>query len=185
LIFRIFTLLAVIALGVSTWILTSPARQPRSAADASQTDRPGYYLKNALMTDFDAEGGPSVRIAAQRIDQIGTGTEVALHDVRVDYQAPNGQAWFMVGDLAHVRPGGKLIDLSGNVRLQGTDHGAAGPAVIRTDTLSYDVTDAVATTKSDVHIDFAEHTLSARGLVANLKEHTMRLESRVSGRFHP
>ena len=27
--------------------------------------------------------------------------------------------------------------------------------------------------------------LTARGLVANLKERTMRLESKVNGRFHP
>jgi lipopolysaccharide export system protein LptC len=185
LIFRVFTLLAVIALGFSTWILSSPGRQPKTPADAAQSDRPGYYLKNALLTDFDAEGGPSVRIAAQRIDQIGSSSEVALHDVRVDYQSPNGQTWVMVGDLAHVQPGGKLIDLSGNVKLQGMERGAAGPAVIRTETLSYDVSEAIASTKSDVHIDFAQHTLNARGLVANLKEHTMRLESRVNGRFHP
>jgi lipopolysaccharide export system protein LptC len=36
-----------------------------------------------------------------------------------------------------------------------------------------------------VRIDFAQHTLTARGLNANLKERTMRLESKVNGRFHP
>lgn len=184
-IFRMFTVLAVLALAVSTWILSSPGRQPGTAAGGPRAERPGYYLKNALLTDYDAEGAPGIRIAAQRIDQIGSGTEVALHDVRVDYQAPNGQVWFMVGDQAHVQTGGKLIDLSGNVRLQGMDRGAGGQAVIRTETLSYDIAEAVASTKSDVRIDFGQHTLGARGLVANLKEHTMHLESRVSGRFHP
>jgi len=43
----------------------------------------------------------------------------------------------------------------------------------------------VASTKSDVRIDFGQHTLTARGLVANLKERTVRLESRVNGRFLP
>jgi lipopolysaccharide export system protein LptC len=51
--------------------------------------------------------------------------------------------------------------------------------------MSYDVADAVASTKSDVRIDFAEHTLTAHGLTANLKERTLRLESKVNGRFHP
>ena len=58
-------------------------------------------------------------------------------------------------------------------------------AVVRTDTLTYDVADAVASTKSDVRIDFAQHTLTAHGFSANLKERTMRLESKVNGRFHP
>jgi lipopolysaccharide export system protein LptC len=58
-------------------------------------------------------------------------------------------------------------------------------AVLHTDTMRYDVPDAVASTKDDVRIDFAGHTLTARGLVANLKERTVRLESKVNGHFHP
>jgi LPS export ABC transporter protein LptC len=56
---------------------------------------------------------------------------------------------------------------------------------VHTDALTYDVTDSIASTKSDVRIDFGAHTLTARGLVANLKERTMRLESKVNGRFQP
>jgi LPS export ABC transporter protein LptC len=183
--FRVFTLLAVIALAVSTWILSSPARHLKAANTAAQPDLPGYFLKNAVLTDFDLAGNPSIRIEAERIDQIDHGNEVALYNVRVNYQAPNGQAWVMVGDVAHVQPGGKIIDVTGNVRLQGEAAGRDGTAVIHTDTLSYDVPDAVASTKSDVRIDYAQHTLTARGLTANLKERTMRLESKVNGRFNP
>ena len=183
--FRVFTVLAVVALCVSTWILSSPARRPQTQIDAKQSDLPGYYLKNAVLTDYDLAGEPTVRIEAERIDQIAHGNEVALYNVRVAYQAPNGQAWLMVGDVAHVQPGGKVVDVTGNVRLQGEPAGREGTAVVHTDTLSYDVTDAVVSTKSDVRIDFAKHTLTAHGLNANLKERTMRLESKVNGRFHP
>jgi LPS export ABC transporter protein LptC len=75
--------------------------------------------------------------------------------------------------------------VTGNVRLQGEAAGKEGAAVVRTDTLSYDIPDAVASTKSDVRIDFSKHTLTAHGFSANLKERTMRLESKVNGRFHP
>lgn len=183
--FRVFTVLAVIALGVSTWILSSPAHRPRAQAGANEADLPGYYLKNAVLTDYDLAGNPAIRIEAERIDQIAHGNEVALYNVRVGYQAPNGQSWVMVGDVAHVEPGGKVIDVTGNVRLQGEAQGRQGAAVVHTDSLTYDVTDAIASTKSDVRIDFADHTLTARGLNANLKERTMRLESKVNGRFHP
>jgi LPS export ABC transporter protein LptC len=183
--FRFFTVLAVIALIVSTWILSSPARRQQAQISAKQSDLPGYYLKNAVLTDFDIGGDPNVRIEAERIDQIAHGNEVALYNVRVVYQAQNGQAWVMVGDVAHVQPGGKVVDVSGNVRLQGEAAGSGSAAVVHTDTLSYDVPSAMASTKSDVRIDFAEHTLTARGLIANLKERTLRLESKVNGRFHP
>jgi len=185
--FRVFTIIAVVALGISTWILTGPARHAERQPNAKPTDLPGYYLKNAVLTDFDIAGNPSVRIEAERIDQIAHGNEVALYNVRVNYQAPSGENWVMVGDVAHVQPGGKVIDVSGNVRLQG-EAGAPGretPAVMHTDTLRYDIPGGVATTKDDVRIDFADHTLTARGLVANLKERTLRLESKVNGRFHP
>jgi LPS export ABC transporter protein LptC len=179
------TLLAILVLAVISWILSSPSRRTQGEIVAKQADLPGYYLKNAVMTDYDLAGNPSIRIEAERIDQIAHGNEVALYNVRVAYQAPNGQSWVMVGDSAHVQPGGKVVDVTGNVRLQGEAIGRESAAVIHTDTMSYDVADAVASTKSDVRIDFAEHTLTAHGLTANLKERTLRLESKVNGRFHP
>ena len=39
-----------------------------------------------------------LRIHADRIDQIDHGPEVALSNVRVDYQSPHGQSWVMFGD---------------------------------------------------------------------------------------
>jgi LPS export ABC transporter protein LptC len=183
--FRVFTVLAVVALVISTWILSSPARRPQKQIGAKEAELPGYYLKNAVLTDYDLAGDPSIRIEAERIEQIAHGNEVALYNIRVVYQAPNGQSWVMVGDVAHVQPDGKVVDVTGNVRLQGDSAGRQGAAVVRTDTLSYDVPEAVASTKSDVRIDFAQHTLTAHGFTANLKERTMRLESKVNGRFHP
>jgi LPS export ABC transporter protein LptC len=183
--FRVITLLAILVLAVISYILSSPSRRTQSEIVAKQADLPGYYLKNAVLTDYDLAGNPSIRIEAERIDQIAHGNEVALYNVRVAYQAPNGQSWVMVGDVAHVQPGGKVVDVTGNVRLQGEAIGREGAAVVHTDTLSYDVPGAVASTKSDVRIDFAEHTLTAHGFTANLKERTMRLESKVNGRFHP
>jgi LPS export ABC transporter protein LptC len=183
--FRVFTVLAVVALVISTWIVSSAARRPQTKADLRQADLPGYYLRNAVLTDYDLAGNPGIRIEAERIDQIEHSNEVALYNIRVLYQAPNGQAWVMVGDVAHVQPDGKVVDVTGNVRLQGDPASGEGTAVVHTDTLSYNVGSAVASTKSDVRIDFEQHSLTAHGMTANLKERTMRLESKVNGRFHP
>ncbi len=109
-------------------------------------------------------GAPSIRIQAERIDQIDHGPEVALYNVRFDYQSPNGQAWVMFGDIAHVQPGGKVIDVAGNVRLEGQSTEHAGTAVVRTDALSYNVPAGGRQHQSDVRIDFGAHTLTARGL---------------------
>jgi LPS export ABC transporter protein LptC len=183
--FRFVTVLAMILLCGITWILSSPTRGPQTPGGGKQPDLPGYYLKNAVLTDYDLAGEPGIRIQAERIDQIAHGTEVALYNVRVAYQPPHGVSWTMLGDTAHVEPGGKVVDVTGNVRLQGDATGRQVVPVIHTDHLSYNVAEAVASTASDVRIDFAAHTLTAHGLVANLKDRTMRLESKVNGRFHP
>jgi LPS export ABC transporter protein LptC len=175
--------MAVLALAISTWILSSPDHRPAFNATPGKGDLPGYYLKNAILTDYDAAGMPSIRLEADRMDQIDLGTEVALSSVRLDYQAPNGQNWVLVGDVGHVRPGGQVIDVAGNVRLQGDATARGLSAVMFTDALSYDVPTALVTTKSDVRIEFGKNTLTGRGLVANLKERTIRLEQKVNGRF--
>jgi lipopolysaccharide export system protein LptC len=183
--FRIFTLLAVIGLAVSTWILSSPSHRPAQNLEGAAASLPGYYLKNAVLTDYDANGAVSIRIHADRIDQVDHGEEAALYTVRVDYQTPQGQSWVLLGDTGHVEPGGQVLDVAGNVRLEEQSTERAGTAVLHTDTLRYSIPDAIATTSSDVRIDFGLHTLTARGLIANLKERTMRLESKVNGRFQP
>ncbi|GAC1302835.1 MAG: hypothetical protein NVSMB10_04230 [Steroidobacteraceae bacterium] len=181
--FRVFTALAVVALAISTWILSSPAYRPAAVPAAQKTEMPGYYLSNAILTDYDSSGVPSIRLEADRIDQVDHGTEVALSNVRVHYESPNGQSWRLSGERGHILPGGNIIDVAGTVRLQGESTEHAGTALVSTDALTYDVSRSTVSTESDVRIDFGPRTLSSHGLVANLKERTMRLESKVSGRF--
>lgn len=182
---RVFTILALMALAIGTWMLSNQSRIQRSAGPTPRNSLPGYFLKDAVMTDYSLAGDPAVRIAAGRIEQIDHTNDVALLGVRMDYQGDDGQQWVLVGDRAHVRDGGQVVDLDGNVQLQGLDGHRPGPAVVTTDHASYDVSAAEIRTRSEVHMTFGQHTLSAQGLVARLKERTIRLESRVYGRFNP
>jgi LPS export ABC transporter protein LptC len=183
--FRAFTLLAVIALGVSTWILSSPSHRPKLATAGDGANLPGYFLKNAVLTDYDATGAPGIRIEAERIEQIANSDQVALFNVKLDYQPPEGESWTMYGDTAQVEQATKIVNVQGNVRLLGEATGRLGLVpLIRTDTLRYDVANQIVTTRDDVRLDFGPNTLTARGLWANLKDRTMRLESKVHGVFH-
>lgn len=182
--FRLFTLLAVVALAISTWILSSPARRPQAYASSGQAELPGYFLKNAVLTDFDESGNPSIRLQAERIDQIDHGPEVTLSNVRVDYQAPNGQNWDLVGDRGLIEPGGKIVDVTGNVVLQGDSTAHVGTAIVHSQALSYNVPDSIVTTQEDVRVEFGAHTLTGHGLKANIKLRTLHMD-KVNGRFQP
>jgi LPS export ABC transporter protein LptC len=174
---RIFTLCSLAALAIGTWILSTHSRSPQSRNSIVGQNMPGYYLKGTVLTDYDLAGDPSIKIAAERIQQLAPSTDVELLNVRLDYQSPAGQTWIMVGD--------KQVVVSGNVQLQGLDQGREGPATVRTEKLSYDVDSAEVHTDEDVKIMFGPHTLTGRGLLARLKEQTLRLKSRVNGRFTP
>jgi LPS export ABC transporter protein LptC len=184
--FRVFTVLAAMALVIIIWIQSSPAHRAATIKTTARIELPGYYLKNTVLTDFDAAGTPAIRVEAERIDQVAHGSEVLLSNVKVNYEAPGGQIWTLLGDTAHVEPGGKIVDVAGNVRLQGDPSpNDPTPAIMHADALSYDVTRAIASTKGDVRIEFGKQVETARGLIANLKDQTIRLESKVSGRFYP
>jgi len=184
--FRAFTLLTVIALGISTWFLSSPAHAPRFATAGNDANLPGYFLKQAVLTDYDASGAPGTRIEAERMEQVAHSDQVTLFNVKVDYQPPEGESWTMIGDTAQVEQGAKIVNVQGHVQLQGEPSGAKGLVpIIRTDTLRYDLDRQIVTTQDDVHVDFGANTLNARGMSANLKERTMRLEYKVHGTFHP
>ena len=60
--FRTFTLLAVLALGVSTWFLSNPAQRPQVTA-GDDGNLPGYFLNAAVLTDYDASGAPATSAA--------------------------------------------------------------------------------------------------------------------------
>jgi LPS export ABC transporter protein LptC len=183
--FRAFTLVAVFALGISTWFLSSPSHRPKLVA-GDDSNLPGYFLNDAILTDYDPEGAPGIRIEAKRIEQVAHSNDVALFDVKVDYKPPEGESWTMFGDTAHVVQGAKIVDVQGNVRLEGEASGPKGLIpIIHTDSLRYDIDKQIVTTRDDVRLDFGPNSLTARGLFANLKDRTMRLEYKVHGTFHP
>jgi LPS export ABC transporter protein LptC len=183
--FRAFTLIMVMALGISTWFLSSPSHRPGNLS-GDDSKLPGYFLKDAVLTDYDEFGTPGLRIEAKRIEQVAHTNDVVLFNVKVEYRPPEGESWTMFGDTGHVEQGANIVDVQGNVRLEGEATGSKGLIpVVHTDSLHYDVDKQIVTTRDDVRLDFGPNVVTARGLYANLKERTMRLEYKVHGIFHP
>jgi LPS export ABC transporter protein LptC len=78
-----------------------------------------------------------------------------------------------------------MLKLTGNVRLRGQPAGWKSPLRFETQALDFDIERQFAQTKLPVNFYSGSRRLSSRGLSADLKRGTLRLESSVHGRFPP
>jgi LPS export ABC transporter protein LptC len=171
-----FACLAMLA-GASWWLAQRDAATPPAPATVTQ---PGYYLKTAELEQTDASGRLTLRVHAAEAVQAEQHGDVQLTEVRVDYLPEAGRDWQMTAATGTIPPAGRSVLLEGDVRLTAP---AEGGALVRTEHLNLDVDQQLATTADPVRIEFAPHVLNARGLRADLKRETLRLESSVNGTF--
>lgn len=147
-------------------------------------DERGYYLHTATLTEYGPDGLPRMVLRADSIEQRLPDRSVQLADLVIDYQTPEAGAWTVTAAQGRMPPDATSLLLSGDVRVTGRE-ARGGPAVIRTDQLSYDTKTSVIQTAEPVALQFGTHRLEGRGLRVVLNEGTLRLESGVHGRFIP
>jgi LPS export ABC transporter protein LptC len=103
----------------------------------------------------------------------------------VDYHVLAGQGWQLTAARARVPRGGRIVDFEGDVRMSGKPAGANDRAELRTARLTLDTEREHAQTRDPVTLSFGRHQMHARGLQADLKASSLRLESDVHGLFTP
>lgn len=158
-------------------------REP--APPAGQAARPGYYLTGVDLEEFGADGRLRIGLQSARADEDATSGVVRLTDVAVNYHAPAGQLWVLTARTARVPQGGSMVEFEGDVLLSGTGAGRAAAAELRTARMLLDTEAERALTKDEVELAFGRHRINARGMRADLKGGSLRLESDVHGLFTP
>jgi LPS export ABC transporter protein LptC len=105
----------------------------------------------------------------------------------VDYATLPNARWHLTAARGSMAGEGRYVRLEGDVRLsrplEAGGRQPASPAVVRTEHLLLDTVSELATTADPVRIELAPHTLAARGMRADLKRETLRLEAAVDGRY--
>jgi LPS export ABC transporter protein LptC len=149
----------------------------------------GYAAENARLVQTDAAGVPLYLLEAEHLDQDAASGAVAARDLRLNYvppeSAPKSMPWTLTAREGAL-PGNSLaIRLTGNVRLSGQPPGSDVPLRFQTSTLDFDIDRQIARTQAPVSFFWGSRRLTARGLNADLKQGTLRLESSVHGRFPP
>lgn len=164
-------LLAAVMIGFGIF----SSRNPVSDAVTDLPSQPAYYLKDAIITQTEPSGAPSLRLIASRIEQEPADNSIVLHSVRVDYLKVPDKKWFLSAQRGLVPPDSRLIQFVGDVELRPTD----GPAtsVLQTEEITIDSERNVAyTTTSPVQIQFGNYSMNVRRFEADLTTEKVRME---------
>ena len=178
--------LVAIAMLVATVLLSRTSRAPDVASvDRSGEQDPGYSARDAEIIETGDNGRPRYWLRAELIEQAPNDATITLTHPALRYLGEGGSTWRASALTGTVPPARDLIMLDGDVRLDGTLPDGGAPAQVTTSHLAFDTVNEVASTQARVTIDWSGHRLSARGMRADLKGETLRLESKVNGRFLP
>ncbi len=165
-------------LAAASWWLARPDSDGPAAPAAIV--QPGYYLTGAELEQTDATGRLTLKVHAANARQVEQHGDVTLEQLKVNYLPEPGRDWVMTSLGGTLLPSGKTVLLAGDVRVSFPDEGGA---VMRTEHLKLDVDQQRATTDDAVHMQMSTNQVSARGMQADLKRETVRLESAVNGTF--
>jgi LPS export ABC transporter protein LptC len=183
-IYRLVVGLVVIGILVGTIML---GRQQSGAGTSTPVEAtsavPGYAARDAELVETGDDGRPIYTLNADLIRQRPNDRRVQLDAVRMRYRASDGNEWKVRADSGQIRDDGALIELYGNVQVDGLLPGSELPAEIRTSVLTLDTKAEIVRTKAPVVLRWGGRQLEASGLEADLKSRSVKLESRVHGFF--
>ncbi len=134
------------------------------------------------------------------VRQQSDGGVIDLEQLQMDYHPgaqppyrvngpPSGPAatetWHLKSDRGQVRANGDDVQLNGNVVVTGPAPGTGAPLTLTTESMRINTPTEFIQTDAPVRMLWSGHELVSRGMQADLKAGTLRLESEVHGEFSP
>jgi lipopolysaccharide export system protein LptC len=190
--------LAVIGVVAAAYFIGRAGRGGNTAEDAAaQTPDPGYAAHDAEIIETGYDGRERYRLNAKVIRQQTETGLIELEGLQMDYH-PDDQprvagdsrpalasqeTWHLTSDRGQVRADGDDVQLSGNVRVTGSMPGSKAPLTLTTSSLRMNTPTEYIETDAPVKLTWTGHEWDARGMRADLKAGTLRLESDVHGQF--
>lgn len=153
--------------------------------DVPAPAQPGYYLKQATITETGPDGNARMRLQAGQIAQSTGDNSILLQQVSVSYRSNDNRTWLLTADHGQMHSGTTQVDFNGNVHIRPETPVARDAAApdIHTDTLSIDTVQNIAHAPGMVRIAFGPHQLTATGLNFDFARQILRLESDINGQF--
>ena len=166
---------------------------------AAMPPDPGYAALDAEVIETGYDGRERYRLTAKVIRQQTQSGVIDLEDLAMNYHPgaqaelpgeqptdrPAGETWHLKSDRGQVRANGDDVQLTGNVVVTGPAPGSGAPLKLTTDDMRINTPTEFIETQAPVKVSWSGHELTARGMEADLKAGTLRLESDVHGEFSP
>jgi LPS export ABC transporter protein LptC len=185
-IYRLLPIFAMVGLIIGVVVLSSPQREPAATTSVGgPMPDPGYAARNARLIQTGADGQPVYTLDAAQIQQQPDEGTVEMQQVQLGFRDSDGNRWTARGTHGELGQDTGIIELEGAVHVSGIVPGTQEAADITSERLSFDTHTQLVTTHDPVTIVLAGRQLQAHGLVADLKEQHMQLESAVHGSFLP
>jgi LPS export ABC transporter protein LptC len=183
-IYRVVALLAVLALIVGVVLLSTPPRESVAhAATSGPPHDPGYSATEARLVQTGADGRPVYTLDAAQIQQQPNNGLIELQQVRLLFRDINGNEWTARAAQGELAQNSGMVRLAGDVHVAGQLPGTTETAEIISERLAFDTNAQILATRDPVSIVMSGRKLDAQGLVANLKDGRVQLESNVHGSF--
>jgi LPS export ABC transporter protein LptC len=188
LIYRLLILFGLALAAVAVWLTLTATQIGPVTAQTSRAPGPeqGYSARDASVVETGADGLSLYTLQARQVQQDPDDNIVNLTTVHMTFRDQSGGQWQARADQAQARQDSAQIDLSGAVDVSGLF--ADQPAHILTDRLHIDThTDIIRTPDAfdAVTLNWAGKVVDAQGLLVNIKDHHLKLESHVHGHFVP
>lgn len=191
----------VIALVGAAYFIGIGRRDDNAAENAAMlAPDPGYAARDAEVIETGYDGRERYRLNARVVRQQSDGGVIDLEQLEMNYHpgaqgevpgdrpAPSsvaGETWHLTSDRGQVRASGDDVQLTGNVVVTGPAPGSGEPLTLHTDSMRINTPTEFIETDSPVRLRWSGHELLSRGMKADLKAGTLRLESDVHGEFSP
>jgi lipopolysaccharide export system protein LptC len=182
---RLVLLLALLVLTVGMVLLSAPQRESSTPTTAgAPAHDPGYSAQQARLVQTGPDGRPIYTLDAAQIQQQPNQGTVELQQVKLGFRDADGNEWTARAAHGELVQESGVVALSGDVHVYGLLPGSNDPAQIISDRLDYNTRLQVVSTRDPVTLVMSGRELNATGLMANLKERRVQLESAVHGTFN-
>jgi lipopolysaccharide export system protein LptC len=179
--YRIFAALVFIVVIGGTIVFGGQQPEAIAPTVVEEPRDPGYAARDAKVVQTGPDGHPLYTIDADVMRQQPNDDTVELENATLGFYDANGALWTARGAHGEVGQDTKIVELSGDVHVNGTPQGSKEPAEIVTDRLAFDTNTKIATTRDPVTLTWSGQEIKGRGMRATLNEGRVQLESAVHG----